>query len=65
MKVWDDLGDRSPSPNTAILKQQLLAFLGKVPCAFPRRLTQKVLIQHFLGEKTVYFTGYRGEYTPF
>ena len=57
LKLWDDLEQKSV-PKHVNRKQTLLHFL----CGFhvyPKRLTQKVLIEHFLGEKTVYFTGNR------
>ena len=62
LKVWDDLEERAV-PKHINRKQTLLSFLSNVPNTYPRRLTQKVLIQHFLGEKTVYFTGSRGDET--
>ena len=61
-RVWDDLAQKEV-PKPVNCKQTLLAFLSGCRFAYPRRLTQKVLIQHFLGEKTVYFTGNRGDRT--
>ncbi len=62
LKVWDDLEQKSV-PKHVNRKETFLSFLQNVPFAYPRRLTQKVLIQHFLGQKTVYFTGSRGDET--
>jgi len=62
LKVWDDLEQKSV-PKHVNRKETFLSFLKNVPFAYPRRLTQKVLIQHFLGQKTVYFTGSRGDET--
>jgi hypothetical protein len=62
LKVWDD-GEQKKVPKHANRKQLVQSFLQRVPGAFPRRLTQKLLIKHFLGEQTVYFTGARGDWT--
>ena len=62
LKVWDD-GEQKKVPKHANRKQVVQSFLQRVPGAYPRRLTQKLLIKHFLGEQTVYFTGARGDWT--
>ena len=62
LKVWDDLEQKSV-PKHRNRKDFLLSFLQNVPCAYPRRLSQRMLIRHFLGEETAYFTGSRGDET--
>ena len=62
LKVWDD-GEEKAVPKHANRKQVVQSFLQRVPGAYPRRMTQKLLIRHFLGEETVYFTGARGDWT--
>ena len=62
LKVWDDL-EQKDVPKPVNCKTTLFNFLSGFRFAYPRRLTQKVLIQHFLGKRTVYFTGSRGERT--
>ena len=57
------ISNRQIVPKHRNRKQLLLSFLSNVPNAFPRRVTQKLLFAHFLGEKTVYFTGSRSDYT--
>lgn len=61
-RVWDDL-EQKPVPKHRSTKELLLAFLSGSPFAYPRRLSQRALIKHFLGEETVYFTGSRGDET--
>ena len=62
LKVWDDL-EQKDVPKPVNCKTTLFNFLSGFRFAYPRRLTQKVLIEHFLGKRTVYFTGARGEKT--
>ena len=61
LKLWDDL-EQKAVPKHVNRKQTLLHFLSGFH-VYPKRLTQKVLIEHFLGEKTVYFTGSRSDRT--
>ena len=61
LKLWDDLEQKSV-PKHVNCKQTLLHFLTGFR-VYPKQLTQKVLIEHFLGKKTVYFTGSRCDKT--
>ncbi len=45
-------------------KDMLIRFLeGGCYLVYPKRLTQKALIQHFQGKRTLYFTGSKGKHT--
>ena len=62
LKVWDDLEEKNV-PKHRNFKETLFNFLSGCRFVYPKRLTQKALIRHFLGDETVYFTGSRGERT--
>jgi len=52
------------APHHVNCKDMLIRFLeGRCFHLFPKRLTQKALCQHFSGERTLYFTGSRGDYS--
>ena len=61
-KDWDEL-EQKEVPKHRNFKETLFNFLSGFRFAYPKRLTQKALIRHFLGAETVYFTGSRGEQT--
>jgi hypothetical protein len=61
-KEWNFL-DEAYVPKHRNTKQLLLSFLTRVSSTFPNRLSQKLLIKHFVGQETLYFTGSRGDQT--
>ena len=62
---WGEKYDDSPHPcpmhvNT---KETMRQFLERTNYVYPKRLSQKALIQHFQEKRTLYFTGSKGNQT--
>ncbi len=65
LQITDDLdwGEKyDTAPMHANRKEMMLRYLqGLCYVLYPKKLTQKALRQHFRGERTLYFTGSRGD----
>ncbi len=67
LQITDDLdfGEKyEGKPLHSNRKELLLRYLqGRCYLIYPRKLTQKALRQHFRNERTLYFTGSRGDFS--
>lgn len=57
----EETGEYEPRP--ANNGDRVRGFLGGSPFYYPRRPSQKALMEHFQGKETCYFTGSRGDLT--
>jgi hypothetical protein len=55
--------DPHPCPMHVNTKETMRQFLERTSYVYPKRLSQKALIQHFQGKRTLYFTGSKGNQT--
>ncbi len=62
---WGEEFADSPDPRPVHVNRKdiLTQFLEQTNFVYPKRLSQKALIQHFKGERTLYFTGGKGNQT--
>lgn len=60
-----DFGEKiEGAPHHVNCKDLMIRFLeGRACFLYPKRLTQKALCQHFANERTLYFTGSRGDFS--
>jgi len=60
---WGEEYADSAHPVHVNTKETMRQFLEQTSYVYPKRLSQNALIQHFKGERTIYFTGSRGNQT--